>query len=322
MTLMSHDPARRVTGQALEDLLEACVRDQIITSGQAASISAHAGASGTRGRSLLAEALGYVGGAVIVAATLLIAAEYWGELSLGARLVTLGAASVVLSAVGFLVPEQSGAGSRLRSVLWLGATAAVAGFLGVLGADGLDLDEEDTAVLATGGSAMTALLLWWAHRSFVQQAVAMVGLMATAAALTSRVTEGEHLPALAAWLVAAGWLVLGVRGLLAPRRAVLPLASAAVILTSASLLDVGWGLALALASLSAVLALAVADADLVLLGVGAAGTLAVLPAAMGEWFPDSTVMPFVLLGIGLLLVLAALWTARRRRPPSHPDVVA
>lgn len=322
MTLLSHHPDRAVKGQALEDLLEECVSDHVITAEQAASIRAHADASGTRGRALLAEALGYVGGAVIVAATLLMAAEYWGELSLGARLTTLGLASVVLAAVGLLVPGRSGAGSRLRSVLWLGSTAAVAGFLGVLGTDGLNLREEDTAVLATGGAAMTALLLWWAHRSFVQQAAAIVGLMATAAALTSRATDAERLPALAAWLIAAGWLVLGERGLTAPRRAVLPLGSAAVILTSASLLDVGWGLALALGSLTAVLVLAVAEADLVLLGVGAVGTLTVLPAVIGEWFPESTVMPFVLLGIGVLLVLAALWSTRRRHTPSHLDVVA
>jgi hypothetical protein len=79
------------------------------------------------------------------------------------------------------------------------------------------------------------------------------------------------------------------------------------------------GFALAIGTVAFVVAVAVLQSDLLLLGVGAIGTLMVLPAAATEWFPDSDAVPFVLLAMGLLLVLTAVWTARRHRDrPREP----
>jgi hypothetical protein len=54
-------------------------------------------------------------------------------------------------------------------------------------------------------------------------------------------------------------------------------------------------------------------ADLLLPSIGPVGTLGVLPSAVNEWFPGSPAVPFVLRGVGLLLVVVAHWTARRHR---------
>jgi hypothetical protein len=46
----------------------------------------------------------------------------------------------------------------------------------------------------------------------------------------------------------------------------------------------------------------------------------VLPVALTRWFPDSQAAPFALLGLGSLLVGAALWVARRHvRHPGAAD---
>ena len=67
-----------------------------------------------------------------------------------------------------------------------------------------------------------------------------------------------------------------------------------------------------MATVSALISLGLAFRDLFLLGVGAAGTLMVLPPIMGRYFPGALAPALVLLGLGVLLVLAAVLTTRRR----------
>ena len=60
------------------------------------------------GRSLLVEALGYLGGVVILVAAGLVTARFWNDLSEGGR-VTLGAlATVLLVGAGLRVPRGPG----------------------------------------------------------------------------------------------------------------------------------------------------------------------------------------------------------------------
>jgi len=61
--------------------------------------------------------------------------------------------------------------------------------------------------------------------------------------------------------------------------------------------------------------LAVALGEPLLLAVGAVGTLLVLPPVVVEWLPRSAAVPVVLLLVGLCVVAAAVWVARRRERP-------
>jgi hypothetical protein len=306
----------------LSSLVARWVADGIISREQATLISAReydavpvsTGTARHLPRSLATEALGYLGGAVVVVSTILIANLYWDDLSLTARLTLLGLAAAGALVAGLAVPSHLGdVSARLRSVLWLASTLSFAGFLGILGADAFDLPERDTAVLASTGTAVLAAGLWYAHRHLIQQVAAMVALMVSAATSIVDLVDSEHLPGLGAWAVAAVWMGLALTERVQPARVALALSSAAAIFTAMTTAPASWGFALAIATVAAVVTLAVQRADLLLLAIGAVGTLGVLPSAVNEWFPDTAAVPFVLLAVGLALVGIALWTTRRHR---------
>ena len=318
---MSSDIEQSAQATSLATLLESCVADGILSQDQAGQILARAergdyaptGRTARAGTGLALEALGYVGGVVVLVSAILIANLYWSDLSIESRIAIVGATAAVLLAGGFAVPRRlDDVGRRLRSVLWLTATAAFTGFVGMVGTELLDLSGDDAALMTTSGAAALAIVLWAVHRHLVQQVVAAVALMATAAAVAAKIDAPDAVPALGAWVVALAWFLLGWTDRLAPRRVVLDLSAAAAVAVSLMTLPVEWGYWLAIGTVAAVVVIAVVRADLVLLAIGSAGTLIVVPLAVGEWFPDSSAVPFVLLAAGLALVGVAVWTARRR----------
>jgi len=319
-------PVRRQAGPSpyvpLTGLLDDWLAEGIITPEQAERIHARAEATGrtgvvlpeSAGRSSLAvEALGYLGGVIVVVATMLIAAQYWSDITVGWRLVIVGAAAAAMLAGGLAVPARlEDVGVRLRSVLWLASTGAVAGFLGLLGSEVFDLTESDLALMTMAGTAVLAMTLWGAHRVLVQQMVMMVALMATAAAAIADSVQTDTLPGLGVWGVGAVWLLLGWGGILGPRPVVVVLGAGATIVGAIGMMSYDAGIVLAMATAAAIVSAAVLFRDLVLLAVGALGALVVLPPAVNRWFPDSLAAPIALLVVGALLVGAALWIARRR----------
>ncbi|WP_432479277.1 hypothetical protein [Nocardioides sp. GXQ0305] len=263
---------------------------------------------------LAIEALGYLGGVIVVVAALLLSGLYWADLPTGTRLAIAGTGAVALLVGGSLVPQRlGGAASRLRSVLWVGATGAAAGFLVVLGDETLSLREEGVALLASSGAAALAIVLWWVHPHLLQQIAMMVALALTAVALISEASNVEALPGLGIWGVGACWALLGWRGALRPPRVAMALGAAALVIGAATTMAYDLGVGFALASAVLVVLVSVLLSDLVLLAVGAVAVLLVLPEAVDRWFPGALAAPLALLVIGLLLVVTAVWTSRRRR---------
>ena len=165
----------------LTSLLETWVADQLITPEQADRILVRGDVlvqapppeqkRHHERSSLVIEALGYLGGVIILVASILIASLYWDQVTTTARLVILGSVAGVLLAAGFAVPERlEDVGIRLRSVLWLLSTGAFAGFLGLLGADALNLADQDVFLLISAGVAVYATGLWLINQTLVQQA--------------------------------------------------------------------------------------------------------------------------------------------------------
>jgi hypothetical protein len=75
------------------------------------------------------EALGYLGGVIVVIAVTAIAAQGWADLATAWRLLVLGAAVAVPLGAGLAVPSRLGdAGTRLRAGLWMVSTVTCAGF--------------------------------------------------------------------------------------------------------------------------------------------------------------------------------------------------
>jgi len=314
----------------LTSLLETWVADQLITPEQAdrilvrgqVTVQAPLPEQQRPARSsVVIEALGYLGGVIILVASILVASLYWDQVATTARLVILGSVAGLLLAAGLAVPERlEDVGVRLRSVLLLLSTGALAGFLAVLGADAMDMADQDVFLLISAGATVYAIGLWLMSENLVQQLAVMLGVMLTAAALTNELDVSQALPGVAVWGVALIWVVLGWGGVLEPRRFVMVFGAAGMFVGAMTTIPTNAGNVLALLTAAAVVTSAVLFRDLLLLAVGAFGTLLVLPAVITEWFPGRLAAPIAMLAVGAALVGAALFVARRRHTQPAPSV--
>jgi hypothetical protein len=269
-------------------------------------------------RSLVIETLGYLGAAIVVAASLLIVARYWGDLDVAWRLTVLGSATLILLGCGAALPTRlSDLGDRLRAVLWTGSTAAGAGFLAVLAVDFLDLQGDDVALLVASGTAAYAAVLWFSRPSFLLQLSMMVTVGVAASAAIAQTPVPDSMSGLGVWVAGLGWALLAWAGLLQPSRWSVTSASAMAIAGAMVTASSDGGIVLTLVTVTAVIAAGAVSRNLPLLGVGLIGLLLNVPQALTRWFPDSLAAAYVLLIVGMLLVVAALWAARR--PGGDPD---
>jgi uncharacterized membrane protein len=117
----------------LRDLLDRAVAAGILSAAQATAVAALDAqpAAGARRGAVLAEVLGYVGGALAVVAALFLGAELWDELGPWPRVLLLAAVAVACLAGGAALGGRAGAPGRLGGFLWAAAVLAVAGTAGV-----------------------------------------------------------------------------------------------------------------------------------------------------------------------------------------------
>lgn len=310
----------------LDEHLEHWVAEGLITEVQAERISTDEHqlsppeAPPARRTSLVTEALGYVGGVLVVLASLLLTAQFWDDLSVGLRLALTGAAVALLLGVGAALPARPGtAGERLRSVAWMLSSAALAFLLGMFAVEVLDWQDDDTALLVAAGSAAYTAALWLRSRTVLQQAVLFVSLASTAAASLAHVapsgSSGDAMPGLGILAVGGVWLWLGDRDRLAPRRFVLVLGGIGATLGASVTQLTDWGRVLAVVTVLGLVALALRVRELALLAVAALGMFIVFPNVLMSWFPGAVAAPLALLLAGSLLVLAALRATRRDDSP-------
>jgi hypothetical protein len=335
----------------LHELLQRWTADGIITPDQAARMRTYVDAGEPAAPAhptpahrpqLVVEALGYLGGAIVVAGAALIAAQYWDDLDTAWRLAALGATTLVLLAAGAAVPDALGAaGDRMRSVLWLASTAAFSGFLAVLAEGALELGSQGNLLLISSGCALYATALYAlpvyttapymtapymtaggraGHRAPLQQVAMMLAFALTASALINFAWVSDDLPGLGAWAVGLAWAFLGRGGVLVPGRLAVVLGSATAVFGAMLTGGSDAGMVLTLLTVVAVVGAAVAVRDLALLAVGSLGALASVPAAMTKWFPDSAAAAYALVLVGGLLVAVAVVIARRGMPERRTRV--
>ena len=321
-----HVPRQRAP---LEVQINDWVAEGIITEAQAARIRDRArvpvaethepatrqpsGLGGEELRSYAVEALGYLGGLLVVIAAVLLANRYWSDLETAGRLTAFGVVAVGLVVAGRLAPaDRAPEWGRLRSVLWAGATASVAGFAAILADEVLELGETDTALFVSGTATLAALVLWLAHRVALQQVVLMVGAMLTAGSAMDQLFDGDWAIGVGIWAVALAWVVLGWTQRLRPREMAMPLGALGMVFGASATMTYDAGIVLALLTVTGVVFVAVLARALPMLGAGALGTLLIVPRAVNEWFPGELTAPFVLLGLGGGLVVLAVWIARTR----------
>lgn len=293
-------PGAQSPSSARRDELAGWVAAGLLSEEQAAAIEAHerahrwaapappqpgapAPVSAPRPRrvSAVAEALGYLGGALTTIGLCLLVGRSWPDMATAVRLALSGSAAVALVVGGALVREQTNpALARLRWVLWLASTAAAALFAGVVGADALDLGRNAVVLLCAGTVTVESGLLWWWRPRPLQQLTCIAGFAVFVGALVSLLGVDGAI-GLAVWPVGATYLALGLR-----RRTPLPLLSegvgAVTTVVAAGIVAASWqavGLPLVVATSFGLLAVATVPgltsvrADMVLCGVVGGWTL-------------------------------------------------
>lgn len=319
-TRQLHRAGHRDHGIPLQTLVDRWLAAGMITADQAARLTADGDVvvdTGTArrptaaGPPLVAEAIGYVGGAITAAGALLVAAYYWEDMSTGWRLGTLLIATLVLLGAGIAVPGRLGpAGHRMRSVLWLASAATWTGASAVFVTSVLDARGPTARVLVAAAATAFTVGVWVAHRYGLQQ----VAMMASAAALLTTLLDRSGLvdePGIGVWAVGVAWVLLGRLRLLRPPEVPLVLGSALAVGGAMSTAASDAGMVLTLTTVCAVVVGGVVTRDLLLLAVGSIGALVNVPAAMSRWFPDSVLAAIGVVVTGLILVGVAVWVVRR-----------
>lgn len=268
---------------------------------------------------MLIEALGYLGGAIVVVALGLFGSYFWSSISTLVQLLVIAAIFVALLAAGIAVPQQLGGPAvRLRSVLWVAATIAWAFLVGFAVDNYAGLHDERMAAVAAWSALALGLLLWYLNRQPLQHLAVFVALLVGVGVGTYVVQGAEPGMDNPIWEGAAVWVVsliwFGFAWLDKIRPAELGIALGAIGAMFGAMLCVD-NPALATVSMFMLVALAVAAVvrrDFLLLAIGALGSLELLPAVIITYFPGILAAALALLAVGVLLIGAALYIARRR----------
>jgi hypothetical protein len=306
---------RSVSAADLAGLLDHWISADIISREQADRIRedrAQAPRRQDHTGSLVTEAMGYLGGVIVVVGLGLVLGRFWPDLTAFGRIGLAGAVAAILLAAGAVVPGRAGAaGVRLRGVLWLAGSLSVFACLALV-ADRLGWSGDRLLAFAAGGAAVVSAPLWVLHRRILQQAALLAFVIITAAAWTSMTINSNTLPGVAVWFVGVVCFVLGEFALMQPARGAQVLSAVALIIGSVWVEGEWWGTAMALATVAGLVTVAVLGRDLVLLSVASVGTLVVLPVIVLHYFPGVLSAALTLVIAGLALVGLAVLTARRR----------
>ena len=265
---------------------------------------------------MIAEVLGYVGAVLASAAVAVALREFWKHVPPAAWLAFAGSLAVGFLTAGALVRVGGEpAFARLRSVLWLLGTASVAGFVYLLADKYLHLSENDVTLVAEGVWIACTVPLWCRTRSAVQHVAAFGGAVALVESGIDRFhpSAGTFGYGLALLVLATAWGVAVSRGYLAPRTTGILLSASGALIGAIFTMDAAIGQVLALATVAALLSLGVITRRVLLIGIGAAGILYVIPDFAERYLPGPVATPLAVAAVGITLFVIAVWLARQRR---------
>lgn len=277
------------------------------------------------------EALGYLGGVIILVAVGVLAANFWPDLPIPARLAVLLTTVAAMAAAGAVVPQRlGGAAVRLRSVLWAAATAAAVGTMAYWATDVADVSERWLAMCVTGTGLVVAGVFWALHRYELQQAVFFFFLCAFGGATAFSISTPDPFapetgpgiwPWLTVWTLGVIWFALGLNRVLPNHELAMALGAIAAVFGGMIMVEEPAGAVLALLTLAALIVGSVILRDFILLVIAALGTLVTLPVVIGMYFPNAISVVIALLVVGAVLIAAAVLIARQRRhhPPAAPS---
>jgi hypothetical protein len=266
---------------------------------------------------LVAEVLGYVGAVIAITAASVVIHQFFRHVPPVVELAFAAVVAIGLTVAGAaLRTGAEPAFARLRSVLWLLATAGAAGFVVILSRRYLHLSDSNTALLSEGAWLACAIPMWWRTRSVVQHLAVFAG----AAALTETVVDRVHPNVgtfgigLTLWMVAVAWGLAVYRGYLVPRTTGLIVSGVGVLAGAILAMDeAAIGQVLALVTVAGLLSAGILLRRVLLIAIGGVGTLYVVPDAATRYLPGSVAAPLAVAVVGLMLFGIAFWLARTRR---------
>jgi len=264
---------------------------------------------------LVAEALGYAGGVLAVAAGIYMAGELWPGLPTGAVLAFAAVAWVVLGAGGAAIRTTGDpALRRLRSVLWLLSAVSLAAFTGTLADQIWGFGPADTTLVTAAASAAYGTALWWRMRAVLQHLAVFASLAVLVGTAVDRLWPhvGAWAPGLGVWALSAVWGAAVMRGYLPPVVTGYIAAGIGLLAGAQLVLQVAAGGALALATVAGLLAAGVLLRQAWLVVLGALGVLLVTPQITTRYLPMSAATPVAIFVVGVVLLGSAVWLARRR----------
>ncbi|MEX1176938.1 MAG: DUF2157 domain-containing protein [Nitriliruptor sp.] len=272
-----------------------------------------------RDRTSAAEAIGYVGAALVLGAVALLVGELWHELTAPGQLSLAALVTVLMGGASWaLWGTASSAIARLVSVLQVGVVAGSTWCAAIVGDELVGMGHEDLTLLLGVVATLTALPLYLGRRRALPQLALLAALLTVLGAVLLRPDLGEEpfwyaLPFAA---LGAVWFLVAEAGSLHPRRVG---ATTGAVLTLLSLQCGAFGdqrvlgLLLAIAAAAGLVGAAVAGGGVHHLGVGAVGLFLFVPQLVFELFGDAMGAPATLLLVGILLVLLAVGLGRARR---------
>jgi hypothetical protein len=209
-------------------------------------------------------------------------------------MATAGVIAVGLLLAGAALRSDTGpAPARLRSVLWLLSTASAAAFVAVLTGRYLHLADADRALTTSAASLVFAVPLWWRDRSVLQHLAAFGTAIAVLVTGIDRLDPraGTFPFGIAIWVFALAWGIAVSRGRLVPAPVGTLLSGAGALAGAIIAMDHSAGVLLAIATVAGLFAGGVLMHQVRLIGIGAAGTLYVVPRAAARYLPGSVAAP-------------------------------
>ena len=161
---------------------------------------------------LFAEALGYIGGVLVLVALGVIVSEYWSDLGVAGRLaVSAGAAGGLFGLGAILAVERDEALRRLRAFLWLGSAAGTGLLAGVVVVDLIDSQSDRTITMAVAGAfALQCGLLWRNRFRPLQQLGFVIGFAVFLGAIVDQFTHNGPV-GVALWVFGTAFVMGGLR---------------------------------------------------------------------------------------------------------------
>jgi hypothetical protein len=275
---------------------------------------------------LAAEAVGYVGAALVVAAVSTLVANNYDDIAVAGRVAVFAVPAVLLALAGWWVGERPDpAFGRLGSVAWAVVALLVMGTLIEVFVDVIhdgDPPEHGGPLFVGAGVLVWGVIAYALRRRTLQLLVVIGASVATALGVVNAVETGDPHPvayALTLWALGMVWFAIGSSHRVEPFE--LPvLTGAAAALIGAQILRPEATVAalwLGLATAAVFVGWGIGRAEVTSLLVGAAGLFQWSPQIAIYYLEDTLGIEATLLVVGLVLLgMSAVFTKLYRRARS------